>query len=522
MQATKQHHARQLGALGKLTERLHKLVESPEWRSNVKAQVEVLDELAFLERWQLGPQFKTTLNLMQTSLGISDERWVLLRQLTTKRDLKRALQCNSKPTPQRIGDEVTYPKDGWLGNYLLYAQGGEVPLAWHFWSGVAALGAAARRNIYIDRGSFEIWPNYYLVLVGPQAEKKSQALNTMTDIMRRVNERLEDSGVPDHRRIRVLPETMSPEDFLNAMKTYELTEAEVIAGDLTIRQTDVESVGLMVNDELATLLGKQSFHAEKWVAYFTALYNCPSRWIDSTISSGKRELRNVALTTAFATTPDWIRDSITDAMFNGGYMGRCMFVYRTGSGREIPKPQPLDPIAAQALATDLVRLTELREVEFEVADDFEDYFTHWYHQNKQQVADEPKMIGWYKRKDLQLLKLAMILGLSQGRTRGHLEDIQLAAAILDQEERYLPDCFGELAQHAIVEHKDRILAVLESNGGVMSKSALARKLSNTVGTEKNLHQLLRTLATEGQVTFERPQRGRGQLVKRVYVGEEEW
>lgn len=434
-------------------------------------------------------------------IGLEEERFRYLLELDHLTDLRRALRYTPPSGFQRFRDEEIYPmgvgpdKDSWMSSYLMYAQASEPPTAWHFWVGLSVIGAAARRNLYIDKNVYYIWPNLYLILVGSTTMKKSTCMNIGSGLLYRINHYLEKKNVKDYRHIRIMPQRCTPERFINIMKSEELHETE----DSIVRKIDTESVGVIFNSEMVLMLGKTTFHADHWIHLLTALYDSPDYFDGSTIGRGDEALRNVALTFVGGSTADWIRSSVTEDMFGGGFMGRCIFSRREDHRREYPEPEPLDPITASWLAEGLVEYSQMPLQEFIRSPSWIDYFGDWYHENRQVVAPDVKMKGYFGRKPTHMEKVAMLIALSRGRCTGKVEDLEMARVVLDREEKELPDCFGEMLAHQDSLLLDKIYNTIVRNNRCIQHSTLQRRVIRDVGNAFNLKRMLETLKAEGKI-----------------------
>ena len=161
---------------GTFVKKLTEQVVTKEWQESVDAQVSSFRMLKKLKRWVPPDLFTSTAELLAQGLGVTVERVEHTLALDRPEEMRRAIKFRkAKPMvwlKEEGWDERNYPHGGFLGKYMRWAQGAEVPLAWHFWMGCATLGAACRRNIYMDRNNHYIWPNYYLMIVGPSGLKK--------------------------------------------------------------------------------------------------------------------------------------------------------------------------------------------------------------------------------------------------------------------------------------------------------------------------------------------------------------
>ena len=507
--------------VGEFLETLDRLGQRRDWKRSEGAQVQTLLRLSELREHMMlmpGGVWEQTIQRVGAAMEWSPARFKMLLALGDVKEIRRAIRYGNevKREPPRLPEEKVYPTEGLLGSWLRYCEGGEVPLAYHFWSGVAMMAAACRRNVYIDRNTHYIYPNVYIVLVGKQGLRKGQAHDMVVDVIQRTNQVLAEEGNPEfrpeHRRIRVLAKTSSPAHFLEQMKAED--PANLAMGNppgamFEPPHYDTESTGILINGELSTLMGKNAVDGPLWIPMLTELYNCGD-YVNGTITSGFRRLHNVALTCLFATAPDWMRSTISQDIKKGGFLRRTMFCFRETSGRVVSWPSTSDPIAAEALARDLAFFSGLNSgTEFTLTRAGRVFYDEWYFDNHATVGSTEAMESWYTTKDMHLLKLAMILGLSNGKMTAGVEELEKAMDIFSLEETYMPGCFGEISRHDDDVKKETILSTLSSNGSQMTMTEISQALSKTMGNSKIIRAYIKDLEMEQRVkiTYEGPRRG---------------
>jgi hypothetical protein len=259
--------------------------------------------------------------------------------------------------------------------------------------------------------------------------------------------------------------------------------------------------GLVRADELVTLCGKNTHNPGGWIELLTALYDGKDGWVDKTISRGKARMREVALSFMVGSTADWIRDGVTEAMFAGGFMGRCIFVTRPPGLREYHKAESLDPIAAEALATELAQLSVLKEREMGVAPDAMEWHAQWYHENKirQRTQADARMAFYYFRKEQHIKKVAMLLAISRGAWAIEVSDFELADRTLCAEELALPGIFAQMVESKGSQSLAKVVEILRGHGGRMRHSELLRRMVHHCGNAKSFRELMETHVSMGTV-----------------------
>lgn len=439
--------------------------------------------------------WKTWAERLRTRLGYTPERFALLLDLETPEDVRRAIRATQLKPHLRMGDEKLYPTSGWLGRYLQLAQGSEVPLGWHFWSGVCAMAACLKRNFSVDRGSYWVFPNHYVMLLGDSGMRKGGAFGPAIKVVNHANRLLREQGEAVAADLTVPTHVGrgSVQELIETIKIRTETHLDVETGKIydPCRAT---SCAFVANEEAVNLLGASSGMAAAWVEVLTALYTCPDHWDYRTRGHGIEELRQCALTCLFASAATWLRDACHEAVLEGGFVGRFVFVHRIDSNRDYAWPDPVDPIESRLLARYLVELARKPNQEMRLTDGAKEWFKDWYlleHRPSQPPAVE--MTSYWERRHDHVWKLAIVLALSDERGTIDWQDLELAQKLLALEEQRLPRVFGELTQVDQSKLGDYVFKVIANKGGRITRTELSRKVLKRVGTTKELNDIMESL-----------------------------
>ena len=425
--------------------------------------------------------------------------------------MRRALSSSSRKRLNTEPGADLMPRSGWLSDYLDYAHFNEAPISFHFFSALAILGLGMRRNVVFDRDAFEYWPNTYSFLIGPTAGRKSQAMG-MAKAVGKFSRRLIESAqerhysttvgtgtdadpVYDHRPI-FLPKEVSPQKLIEMLQVR-------INQENGFHYTN-DSVGILMNDEVATLIGKTVKFSDDMIARLTDLYSAEDTGGRATITWGEHKMRNICFSFVFGSAPSWIKTSVTANMFQGGFLNRSVFVYRQYKGDIIPHPDILDPIAMHHLASALVPWSMINGpivFYFEQNSEPRKWFDSWYSDNHpiklEKIHTDKRLVSYLSRKQDHLCRMAMLLQISDnmgsaglyeslGMVPIELQYLQQADRILTFEENYLPECFSWFGE---MEDGEKTQMVLDA----------AQKVAKTLGcNEFTRGELTKMMANVGR------------------------
>lgn len=294
-----------------------------------------------------------------------------------------------------------------LDNYRIFCAGNEANPTYHIFSGLAALSAITQRRIWIDQGYFKIFPNLYIVLVGPAGGRKTTAMDIA-------------AGLID--KLQTVPYTtdcVTKEKLIMDIRAEERTLAEMPELYKKEGMHVVSPMALFLT-ELSDFLGPSSIGM---INFLTAVYD-RSVYVYKTKNKGSEKLIGPYLTILACTTPEWITTYLRSDVISGGFSRRTLFVYEWEEGRRIPWPTVTpDMILAWEAAMSHCRKLQQLSGPMKWSDEAKRFYEDWYINLK--IPTDDTIRGYYKSKHIQLLKVSMLLSLSESTDmvleRRHLE-----------------------------------------------------------------------------------------------------
>ncbi|RLG79563.1 MAG: hypothetical protein DRO13_05740 [Thermoprotei archaeon] len=299
-----------------------------------------------------------------------------------------------------------YPKEGWLSKYIDYCSFSPSPISFHFFSGVAALSAVVRRNVWLEFGQDRLFPNVYVVLLGPTGRVfKSTAI------------RIAESFV----------------EALDVTTIIRRSTAEALANKLsyTEEQEPRDGIAFICARELVRVLGTGTTGVNTTIiTALTDWYDCPDTDTDNTITRRNRMLRNIAITLLGGSTLGLLETILSGIAFESGFPSRVIFVYQEYTDRDRALPGKADVDVRLEL---LELLRDISRIEGGITIDQQAnvYYDEWYKKfrTRQMLYDERKA-EVMERQHVHLLKLSMLLALSEQRLTINERDVRYSSALL--------------------------------------------------------------------------------------------
>lgn len=301
----------------------------------------------------------------------------------------------------------------------------EAPESFVFWAGASTIASALRRQVFIPRselGGWECFPHLYVMFVGPPGMRKSTAMDFGIDIQ--VND-------PNIKRP---PTLITKESLVN-----------------TLIQSPDSSASVNVKEfsDLIMKGGKEMYDL------LTSLYDANRDLSVGTLARGFEGTERPCLNFAACTTPGWISANMPEESISGGFASRVIFVYEQDlSKRRLFWRKEMANGGetrfnemAERLTHDLVHISSNLAGTFSFTDEAVDKMEDWY----QKMSATPlakKAAGYAARKHVHVLKLAMILAVSQSDELViNWPTAEAAINILTQTEKRLPLVFAGVGKN---------------------------------------------------------------------------
>lgn len=367
------------------------------------------------------------------------------------------------------------------------------------WSCLSGISACMGRRCWLPFGTGEIFPNMYVILVGPPAVRKSTALTIMCKILRKhTNVRFapDDTGGAKQGLISAMAaiaeegETdedaeiiarLSAENKVN--KKTSLSENTTTLSDLESALVDLGNLHFDTRDprsmyvaasELNSILGEGN----------TALLTFLQKMFDGDpykyqLKTTTSELKDCLLGMIGATTPNQIALAMPPEAVGQGFTSRAIFVFADKKHtRKIARP-----------TLDLEIENELAEVYSRVFNQFDGPFGE--DPRAASLLDElyergvaikdPRFVHYADRRHTHLQKLCLALAASRGEQVIREIDVKFADQLLLYTEEFMPDALGEYGMNKLSAAKQRLLDFLKNSDSPIPINALYGMLSRDMG-----------------------------------------
>ncbi len=390
-------------------------------------------------------------------------------------------------------------KDGksWIDIYLEYTANQEAPTIFHKYVGLFLLAAVTQRKVWLDRGSYQIYPNFYLFFVADSGGcRKSVANGIGIDLLHEVNNRLHNDTYA--QTLSIFHERLTLEGLMDQLNKVIVVPPnwQVPLKDSNSTKTIPNGSAVIVADELTNLFNSAAY-CRDLLAFFTAAYTCKSNLSFLTRNHGNCQIRNPFISILAATTPDQFAVAIPEDAKKSGFLGRTLIITSKGTGTRISYPT-LRLDLQEFLLEYLIKVSQVYG-KMEMEKDAENYFNSWY---ETLSFDLPNgmLSAFYQRIHDHVFRVSIILSLAQSLnlkiTKNHIETamemIFSAAKDMEQAMRYIGGSKDLLAKDDLFED------ILKTKKEGMLHTDIIKKYHRRFSSFVELKMTLDTLQ-EGQM-----------------------
>jgi len=364
----------------------------------------------------------------------------------------------------------------WIDSYLEYTSNQESPEKLHLWCGFTVLSASLKRQVWLNRGYYKLFPNLYVLIVAESARiRKSSAMNIAVKLF---NDSVSDGYY--------LKGKMTSEGLVTEMNRAKTVVKEGGRGGVMY-----DSHVFIHADELATLFGHDKNAASRMATLLTEGYNCDDDYNHITSGQGRKVLRNMYPVLLAATDPRNLKVLPEDAV--AGLTGRMLFITARDKRKAIawPKLTDEDNEKRELLKNDLGYIATLQG-EFTVTPEAYDFFEEWYLALSNKEGGDPHVDAFYERCHDTALKVAMLISVS--RSDSLVLDKSHMAGGITFIERQLPEfsrVTNWVSTNVYAQNRARLIDLLRRSGGFSSRRTALKwlkiGLDELVVLEASLH-----------------------------------
>lgn len=311
----------------------------------------------------------------------------------------------------------------WLDAFLAYQERSEAPIIYQKWVGLSTLAAVLQRKVWLP-WDVDIYPNLYVVLIGPSSARKGTAMAPALELLKDLE-------------IETSADSVTREALIKSMKLINYNYKDAETGEPIIHSSMT-----IFSPELSVFLG---YNNPELIAALTDWFDCRHPWTYLTINRGTDRIERTWVNLIGATTPDLLQKILPQDAIGIGLTSRIIFVFAQKPSRIIrfPHPGEREMLIKAQLRGDLKEIHSLQG-EYIMTDGYANLYGDWYEDSvRHPVIEDPRFEHYLGRRSLHLKKMSMILSASRGGSLAiEEEDFVRAKELLEEAERFMPRIYS--------------------------------------------------------------------------------
>lgn len=326
----------------------------------------------------------------------------------------------------------------WVNGFIQYTANTGSPEIFRKWTALSLIAGALERKVWIRTSKGVLYPNMYVVIVGPAGVGKTVAAGEIPALI---------DVLEEHH--------LAPTSVMKAGLIDALRDAE----RRIVRPSDSPPVHTfnslyIVANELGVLVPS---YDNDFMNVLTDLYDCRFYSERRRTKELKFKIESPQLNMLAATTPAYLNTLMPEGAWDQGFISRVLLIYSGQSEAvDLFTEIPQDKVLYAALKADLKELGNLfGKISF--SKEAVDAFRLWVQHKEEPRPDHPKLQFYCARRQAHLLKLCIIASVSTSNDLiVTLDNYAEALDWLLEAEASMPDIFKSMTMGGSTRVMDEV------------------------------------------------------------------
>lgn len=403
---------------------------------------------------------------------------------------------------------------GFFRDFMYTYRGVRTQSSFALWGAAFAVSSVLKRQSWLDFSPLPpIYPNLYLVFVGPPASGKSTVIRAVERLLHDYHYVIGDANeqalkVQEIKRTQLLRSKATPEALMMTLSRWKRSYLDLHGHEVDVDEPQAEAI--LIVSELDTFLGKQTYNSGL-ISKLTDWYDCKEYDSDDTVKRGGVVLRNIFLSLLGGTTPDKLDKTFPEEILGGGFMSRTILVNEGSCPISFAKPKVVPGAPdEEELKKRLAWISVRKWGEFTMSEKAEVEYERWYNLHYSQLLDmegSPEM-HLHERMDQHLLRLAILFRAQRYSigTEISVEDVIGAERVLDATYRTAYSAIEDVGAGPYQKWYNRaryLLQKAKKEKKSLTRRQMLRQMSPYQCNSENVTRIIQHLFDEGYIDMQR-------------------
>ena len=399
----------------------------------------------------------------------------------------------------------------YLNDYLKMVEDTESPRIFHVCTALFALSSALGRRCHLPFGTFDIYPNQYMLLIGTPGTRKTTAASMGKRMLKKSTAvRFSPSDTGGQRQGLVLalqgPQDTPDAEFVDGVELgastgasiASLTQLEAITntpeeeadGPLELIDDKDKHAIVHVASEFSRVIGQNNTSMLDFLGerYDGEDYEYQTR-------QSHIVLKNTLINLLACTTPTSLNLSLPPAAGGQGFLSRILLIYGAQKYKSVPRPQAPDSSLVGSVKQTLADIYYQLGGAFTESDAARKYCEDLY--SYELPINDVRFSYYAERRYTHLIKISMALAAARQSRQIESDDYEEAHRILRAIEHGMPDALGEFGMNPLAALKQEILEQMRASQGPLSVNqvvAMFHREAKTNEIREVINDLIRSEA----------------------------
>lgn len=349
-----------------------------------------------------------------------------------------------------------------LNRYLDYVEDTEPPTQFHRWAFISACSAMLQRRVYLPFGHGVIYPNQYVMLVGPPGTRKSSSINIVKDLVEGAE--YDKFSFTKTSKQKFLIDWADATE-LGGKTLNDMLDAPIVSG---------ETVGeiFCCLDEFIDFIGVNNFD---FISLLTTLWDCLPKYDERLKNSVSVSIHKPTVNLLGGITPTSLAMAVPSEANGQGFFSRFIMVHAAKNKKKITFPTPPDP-KDKELFNRFFRQLQTISGEAQLTDAAKDAVDKIYHKWENNI--DVKLEYYSGRRLTHLFKLIMTLAAIENKLTVDRDVVVHANTILCYTELSMAKALSEFGSAKNLASVSKVIEILEAANGPVTSTELWSQASS--------------------------------------------
>lgn len=372
-----------------------------------------------------------------------------------------------------------------LDLYLQYTADTEATATFHRWAAIVGVGAYLERNVWIQHGASQHFPNHYVMLLGESGARKSAAIKGFVRI-------LKETGYNTFAA-----EKTSKEKFSQDMAAqHNVDEADdLIFG--TNSDSSVITPVLIANDEANDFFGINNI---EFLSMLGSWWDYNGTYEAKYKTSKSDNIPNPTPSILVGNTPTNFSLAFPPTIIGQGFFSRLLLIHGERTRGKITWPTPP---SVEDTATVVRALMEIKNrcVGELVPTPTARKLVDAIYKAPDAITDE-RFASYFNRRLTHLLKLCTVVAACRYKKDIDEDTVIQANTYLTYIQNLMPKALGEYGRSQDSATTQKIMTFIQRSPEPVTMKALAKQVATDVTSMHVLRQIVEKLIASDKVVFE--------------------